>query len=554
MTFAAGELAGSLAEPSGLPPSQSRSPIHRAVVTADQMRQIEGRMFAAGMPIAALMEKVAGLISQWFQAHFPRTAYPTVGILVGPGHNGGDALVVARELYLNRYQVQIYAPFSRLKALTEQHACYARSLGIPITSDVADLASCTVLIDGLFGFGLERPLTGDLVQALETLNQGSQPKISLDLPSGLQTDTGAVLGAALRADHTLCLGLWKRAFFQDQALAWIGQAELIEFGIPGADVWAVLGQPLGVQRLIAADAIAALPLPRPLTSHKYRVGQLLLVAGSRQYTGAALLAGLGVRSSGVGMLTLAVPESLKGVFNGQLPEALVIGCPETGEGAIAHLPEDLDLGQFNTIACGPGLSRFARGTVDQVLASQTPLVLDADGLNLLADRGAASVLTQRSAPTLLTPHPGEFKRLFPNLVDQSPDDQSPDAGALALAAAQQSGAVVVLKGARSAIACPTGRLWYLPASTPALARGGSGDVLTGLMGGLLAQGIARGASSAQQVTLDTALSGVWWHARAAQVAAAERTTLGVDPLTLTKYLNPALVQSFRQPPVPPNAF
>lgn len=507
----------------------------QVIVTAEQMRQIESRLFDAGMPVAALMEKVGGLISSWFQAAFPRATHPQVGVLVGPGHNGGDALVVARELHLNGYQVQVYAPFGRMKELTAQHTRYAASLGISFESDIAPLGSCNVLIDGLFGFGLERAIEGDLAEAVESLNQWPQPCVSIDLPSGIHTDLGAVLGTAIKATYTLCLGLWKRAFFQESALPWVGKAELIPFGIPQADVEAVLGQPAAVQRLTSRVALSCLPLPRPLVTHKYRVGSLLLVAGSRAYGGAALLAALGARASGVGMLTLVVPDSLKLLLHAQLPEALIVGCPETPEGAIAQLPDKIDPNQYSAIACGPGLSRQAGAIFDQVIASHAPLVLDADGLNLLAERNPTTTLAQRSAPTVLTPHMGEFRRLFPEIADQEAD-----AGTAAVEAATRSGAVMVLKGARSAIAHPSGSLWYLPASTPALARGGSGDVLTGLVGGLLAQKAASSSEDPLNGALEAALGGVWWHAQAAQAAAAERTTLGVDPATLAEYLNPTL--------------
>lgn len=514
-------------------------PTQQVIVTADQMRQIEGRLFEAGMPVAALMEKVAGRISGWLQDHFPVAAYPKVGVLVGPGHNGGDALVVARELHLCGYQMQVYAPFERLKELTAQHARYAASLGIPFESDVAALESCNVLIDGLFGFGLERAIEGDLAQAIERLNQWPQPRISIDLPSGIHTDSGAVLGTAVKATHTLCLGLWKRAFFQESALPCLGKADLIPFGIPQADVEAILGQSPAVQRLTSSLALSRLPLPRPLVTHKYQVGSLLLIAGSRAYVGAALLAALGARASGIGMLTLAVPESLKLLLHAQLPEALIVGCPETPEGAIASLPNTLALDKYSAIACGPGLSRHTGTVIDQVLDSNVPLVLDADGLNLLSERAPVATLSRRSAPTLLTPHMGEFRRLFPEIAAQEMD-----AGTAAITAAAHSKAVIVLKGARSAIAAPNGSLWYLPASTPALARGGSGDVLTGLIGGLLAQQNLDSSKDLYNRAVEAALGGVWWHAEAAQVAAAERTELGVDPATLAEYLNPTLAACF----------
>ena len=168
-----------------------------------------------------------------------------------------------------------------------------------------------------------------------------------------------------------------------------------------------------------------------------------------------------------------------------------------------------------------------------MLGCDRPLLLDADGLNILADLDPVQILSQRSAPTVLTPHPGEFKRLFPTMMDRNPDP-----GQAAQAAAQTSQAVVALKGARVAIAHPQGQLWFNPESTPALARGGSGDVLTGLIGGLMAQKSAIGeVDSHLSSAFDAALCGVWWHAQAGLLAAQERTELGVDPRTLAGYLN-----------------
>ncbi|MEO1067682.1 MAG: NAD(P)H-hydrate dehydratase, partial [Cyanobacteria bacterium J06638_6] len=458
-----------------------------------------------------------------------------------PGHNGGDALVVGRELASQGYDVQVYTPATQHKPLTAAHLRYVRYLGIPV---VEELTPCDLLIDGLFGFGLERPIAGAMAAAVGAINRMGCPVVSIDLPSGLHTDTGVVQGTAVQATHTLCLGLWKRAFYQDQALAYQGQPQLIDFDIPRSAIESGLGTFPPVRRATLSTIRSRLPIPRPPDTHKYRVGQLLLVAGSRPYAGAALLSALGARASGVGMLTLAVPESLRLMTAAQVPEALVVGCPETTSGAIARLPEQLDLDRYSAIACGPGLSRDAMAAVQAVINSSTALLLDADGLNLLADLGASNMLLQRQAATLLTPHRGEFERLFPEVLTDGMER-----GTAAQMAARQSGAVVLLKGACTAIAHPEGSLWYVPDSTPALARGGSGDVLTGLVGGLLAQGMATASPDATDAidraldaTLDAALTGAWWHGQAARTAAAERTELGVDGVHLNQYLNPVLAQ------------
>jgi hydroxyethylthiazole kinase-like uncharacterized protein yjeF len=293
------------------------------IVTAAQMQAIEARVFEAGMPVAALMEKVAGVMVRWLRDQYPLCR---VGVLVGPGHNGGDALVVARELSLLGYEVQVHCPFGRLKPLTTQHHQYVRSLGVPISDQGDSLGDCDVWVDGLFGFGLDRSVEGTLAALIQELNSRSQPIVSIDLPSGIHTDSGAVLGTAIRATQTLCLGLWKQAFVQETALPYLGVPTLIDFGLPLADIQAVLGETPVVQRLSPQAAIATLPLSRDLNVHKYRVGHLLVIAGSRQYAGAAgyVERGHGQRGrdadpSGSGIFAVSIGESFAGSTGGGLP-------------------------------------------------------------------------------------------------------------------------------------------------------------------------------------------------------------------------------------------
>ncbi|HEY9607856.1 NAD(P)H-hydrate dehydratase [Allocoleopsis sp.] len=514
-----------------------REQIEQVIVTAQQMREIEGRIFEAGMPVAALMEKVAGLLSRRIQKRYPLSGYRRIGVLVGPGHNGGDASVVARELHLQGYEVLIYRPIAKPKELTSQHTQYAASLGIPVYEQIQPLQNCDLIIDGLFGFGQTRSISGEIADAIQQLNQWSQPVVSIDLPSGIHTDTGEVLGTAVRATRTFCLGLWKLAFLQDQALEYIGEAELIDFGIPPSDVWAILGQPAGMLRMTATMARNYLPLPRPAVTYKYKEGHLLLICGSRRYAGGAILTGLGARASGVGMLSIAVPESLKPLLVSHLPEALIIGCPETPEGAIAHLPESIDLGDYSAIACGPGLTREAKPVVQHVLEAECPLVVDADALNILAELRTIPTLLRRKTPTVLTPHVGEFKRLFPDSASLLPDRVS-----AVWKASQLSRAVVLFKGARTAIAHAGSSVWLIPESTPALARGGSGDVLTGLIGGLVAY-----PSLSEQPLEAIVATAAWWHAQAGILAAQERTELGVDAFTLTQYLTQVVRSTLLMP-------
>ena len=521
--------------------TKDKEQIHQIVVTAAQMRAIETRVFDAGMPVAALMEKVAGMVARRIQELYPHPQ--RVGFLVGPGHNGGDALVVARELHFQGYPITIYSPFAKFKELTGQHARYLASLGFHPSDDISILQECDLIVDGLFGFGLEKPLTEPITTAINQINQWPHPILSIDIPSGLHTDTGEVLGDSIRATRSFCLGLWKLGDLQDKALEYIGIPELIDFDLPIADIEAVLGNPAPIRRITPKVALANLPLPRAVAGHKYQFGHLLLICGSRQYAGAAILAGLGARATGVGMLSIAVPESIKPILHGQLPEALIIGCPETATGTISNLPEHIDLHSYDAIACGPGITTAPQPLIATILSVNEPLILDADALNIIAQLSAIAPLSYRKFPTIITPHPGEFKRLFPHL-EASLAKNRVEAAQIA---ATESNTVVLLKGARVVIARPEkfgGETWINPQSTPALARGGSGDVLTGLLGGLIAQS---GRFSIPESTTKINLFGavqtaVWWHARAGEIAAGELTEIGVDPLTLTKYLLSAIRQ------------
>jgi NAD(P)H-hydrate epimerase len=272
-----------------------------------------------------------------------------------------------------------------------------------------------------------------------------------------------------------------------------------------------------------------LPIARNPIAHKYEVGHLLLVVGSQKYGGAALLAAMGAKATGVGMLSIAVPNSLKSLILAQVPDALVIGCPETESGAIASLP-DLDLQKYQALACGCGLSVEAFPIVEQVLNSDRPLVLDADGLNALASMGKSQItpkLNQRTSALIMTPHWGEFCRLFPELseVERLEALQT---------AVNQTQATILLKGARTAISFPhgaTSQTWINPESTSALARGGSGDVLAGLIGGMLGQGL---------MANDAAIAATVWHSQTAIWLASQRTEMGVDPVTLAQNLLPFL--------------
>jgi hydroxyethylthiazole kinase-like uncharacterized protein yjeF len=517
-----GQLEGLMATSLTIAPEDCDS----LIVGADQMGAIEERLFALGMPVAALMEKAALALSTAIQREYPLAQFPRAGVIAGPGHNGGDALVAARELWLAGYQVTVYAPLPRLKPLTQSHAQYAKALGIPWRTDLEEAENQDFWLEGLFGVGQTWPLGAELSRWVTILNNSPAPTVSIDVPAGLHSDTGEVLGVAVVAERSFCLGLWKRVYFQDAALAYAGRPSLLDIGVPASVAAEILANAPRTQRFTRRHLQARLPLSRPLTTHKYQQGRTLLVCGSRRYPGSAVLAALGARASGVGMLSIAAPASLQSLLIQHCPEAIVIPCEETPEGAVAALPT-LDLSQFQTLAVGPGLTLAAAPLVTELLTAPVPLILDADALNVVAAESSLPTLTRRSKPTLLTPHLGEFRRLFPEIATQ-------DRIAAAQEAARQSQTFVLFKGARTIIAAPEGETWLITDSTPALARGGSGDVLTGLLAGLGAQGVSPWQDLAALAAL--------WQAETALGLAQQRTVLGVDPVTLAQSLIAALKQ------------
>lgn len=487
------------------------------LVSAPEMASIEEKLFCAGMPVAALMEKVSLKVAHRIQVLFPQDLYPEIGILAGIGHNGGDGLVVARELALDGRRIRVWIGEGEAKPLTEQHQSYLDYLSVPFVSAPEELIGSNLLIDALFGIGLNRPLSGIWEKAIAWANQSGIPIVSIDIPSGIHSENGSVLGIAIRAQTTFCLGLWKRGLWQDPALDYLGNLERIDFGIPNV----ALQQDFPVRLLLPAEITSIFASPLSLTTHKYQQGSLLLICGSQQYGGAAILTALGSRPSGAGMVTVAVPRSLKSVLYQWVPEMLIHGCLETSSGSIQSL-EDLDPTEYTAIGIGPGLSSEVVPLIQYLLQAtpEIPWVLDADGLNSLAQIGIQS-LRLRQATTILTPHLGEFRRLFPEICLQ-------DRILAAQQAAHLSQSIVVLKGARTIIADPTGQTRINPESTPALARGGSGDVLTGLIAGILAQ---------KKSGLEAASAGVWWHSQTALSMIKQRGITGVDPVHLAAELS-----------------
>ena len=501
------------------------------LVSGAAMAALEQQLFANGLPVEALMEKAAlamsqRLLEQHGQALLERGAL----VLVGPGHNGGDGLVIARELHLAGMAVRIWSPFERHKPLTERHLHYARWLGITQLASPPDPSDPALWIDALLGSGQQRPAGATIESLLEARRQRRPGHlVAIDVPTGLCADSGQLTGSvAAQACRTYAIGLLKTGLIQDQALAWVGQLERIELGLPPAVLAALPSQqPLAL--LPNDGATAPWPSGDPAAG-KYQRGRLLLLAGSEAYRGAAHLALAGARASGCGSLRAALAGTLAHSLWQMFPEVVLAQQLASGSGGQLLLgglaPEQL--ARLDVLLVGPGLG-LGEGDNGHAAPSNSEakawghlqrfaglLVLDADGLNRLAQAkahgrdGASTWLQQRQGPTWLTPHRGEFGRIFPDLAAASPLEAASEA-------AQRSGTTVLLKGARSVVAAPDGRRWQLLTADPRAARAGLGDVLAGYAAGLGARGRASTGHSEPSLLALAALA----HAEAGRRAAQQ---------------------------------
>jgi NAD(P)H-hydrate epimerase len=346
------------------------------------------------------------------------------------------------------------------------------------------LASSDILIDALLGTGLSSAVTGIYREAIDLINSVEKPVIAVDIPSGLQADTGAILGRAIRATLTVTCGLPKLGLYVDAGIDRAGIIRVVDIGIPSAYVDAIESRTL----LLTLDsAFQSLPERAP-SSHKGTFGHAGIIAGSVGKTGAAALAARAALRVGAGLVTVATPSSVNDVLEAKLLEAMTMPLPETKARTLARsgLDRVLAFMQARTaIAIGPGLSTHPE-TVELVQSLMKhldrPSVLDADALNAMT--GRASLLTECKTPPILTPHPGEMARLE---IDATPQTVNADRIGTARRFARERGVFIVLKGARTVVARPDGLVAICPTGNPGMATAGTGDVLTGMIVGLLAQ-------------------------------------------------------------------
>lgn len=514
------------------------------VVTPDRMREIDHRAITGmGIPSLVLMENAGtGLVD----AIIERSGEKRLGVSVvcGPGNNGGDGMVAARHLHDLGHEVVVYLAAAR-SAFSGDAKVQLKSLtrmDVPVTVLSSDASfqraarrvqESDVAVDALFGTGLARPVEGRFARCVELINRCAGLVVSADIPSGLNGLTGLPMGETVAADVTVTFAFPKTGLVLYPGAQYCGQLVVADIGIPG-----IVIQDLAADGEVIDDThVLEVYQDRWEDSHKGDFGHLLVCAGSTGKTGAGILAALAALRAGAGLVTLALPASVCHQADVALPEVMTEPLPETHDGSISddslHALERL-VRERSALAIGPGLSTN-ENTVDMVREVMSwngfPAVADADALNALA--GNLGILGKRNQATVLTPHPGEMGRLLGVTAAEVQADRIGAARRLA----DLTGGIAVLKGARTVVATPDGRFSINPTGNPGMATGGSGDVLTGIIGGLLAMGCDPGAA---------ARAAVFFHGVAGDLASREVTEHCLIAGDIIDHMGPALKTIFSE--------
>jgi hydroxyethylthiazole kinase-like uncharacterized protein yjeF len=477
-----------------------------ALLTAAEMGRADALTIAGGVPGIDLMEAAGAAVADVAAALVPEGP---VLVLAGPGNNGGDGFVAARRLADAGRAVTLMLLGDPARLAGDAAIARDRWPG-PVIPAALPLPDAAVAIDALFGAGLDRPLGGAAAGLVAALNAAPVPVVAVDVPSGLAADSGRPLGPCVEATATVTFFRRKPGHLLYPGRALCGRVHLADIGIPAT----VLAE-IAPRRFENAPGLWAAELRWPgWAGHKYSRGHALVVSGPVARTGAARLAAGAALRAGAGLVTLASPGGALAVNAAHLTAVMLRRCDDGP--ALAAI---LDDPRFTAVALGPGLGTGAaeRAMVLAALGAPAAAVLDADALTAFADDPGTlfAAIAGRTAPVVLTPHEGEFARLFPDL--------GPDSGPRsdrARTAAERSGAVVVLKGADTVIAAPDGRLAINSNAPPWLATAGSGDVLTGIIAGLAAQGMP---------AWQAVCAGVWMHGAAGTEAGPGLTAEDLAP-------------------------
>lgn len=498
------------------------------LVTADEMREMDRRTIEDwGMPGVVLMENAGRAIADLCDRLLQEMAPGRTVVVAGKGNNGGDGFVVARWLHWAGHEVEVLllAEGDELSGDAATNYRFAKRMGVAIreqaTRAVMDerLAGARLIVDGVLGTGVSGEVRGSAREAIEAMNAADAPVVAVDIPTGVDGDSGAILGDAVWAAYTVTMAVPKIGLYQYPGRERCGEIMVAPIGMPRE-----LTEAEELRTNLTQESDAAWMLPgRSPDMHKGDAGRLLVIAGSVGMTGAAAMTALAATRSGAGLVYVACPESLNDVLETKCTEVLTRPMPETDARSLALAAEER-LVEFadgmDAVVLGPGLSQddeSAELARRLAMRLELPMVIDADGLNAFA--GRAEQLRERPAPTVITPHPGEFARLTERSIGEVQADRLSAARDLA----RRAEVIVLLKGAGTVIAAPDGEAWVNPTGNAGLASGGTGDVLSGMIGAFLAGG---------STALQAAVAGAFYHGRAAEIAAGPGERGLVAPMLL----------------------
>jgi NAD(P)H-hydrate epimerase len=494
------------------------------------MGEVDRATIESGIPGLMLMENAARRVVEYVAEHCSPISEQRIAVVCGKGNNGGDGLAIARQLHVGFRPRVLLAVLTcdpaELRGDAAQNLAMLRASGLEITRDFGpELQAATLVIDAVLGTGLKGPAEGPARDAIREINRLSSAKVvAVDIPSGLSGDSGALPGEYVRADATVTFTAPKVCHSMPPACDLMGDLRIAPIGSPPS----LFEDDARIRlALVTPESIAPLFAPRAKDANKGQFGHLLVVAGSRGKSGAAAMAGLAGLRAGAGLVTVACPESALASVAAHTPELMTEPLPETPAGGIGRAAYDriAELAQKCTLtAMGPGIGTGdeTRDVVLRLFAElDKPMVVDADALNCLA---GSSTWSGAKRLRILTPHPGEMSRLTGRGIPEIQTDRISAARAFAT----ERKAIVVLKGERTLIGFPDGRVWINPTGSPAMATGGTGDILTGMIGGLLGQFPA---------SVGLAIAGaVYLHGFAGEIAARHLTEQCVIATDLLRYL------------------
>lgn len=487
------------------------------VLTAEEMRDLDRRATEeCGIPSILLMENAGRAVSDAATEMVGQAEGSFILVVAGPGNNGGDGFVAARHLDKRGACVRVFyfgdREAAKGDALTNIVIAEKMGLNIDCSSDLGELRRLAdhadLVIDALLGTGVKGEVRQPQADAIKAMNESESPVLSVDIPSGVNADTGAVGGCAVLADMTVTFAFPKVGLLTGAGISCTGDLIIADIGIPDT-----LTKDVGLQRYtcLLDEWVAGLDLPaRQPNAHKGTFGHCAIVAGSVGMTGAATLAVAGALRIGTGLVTLLVPESLNDIMEAKVTEAMTIPIPQGRSRAfgMASLDRVLEyVEKWDSSVIGPGFGRdedTVAFTLELFRRITKPAIVDADALYAVSTD--VSVLKQCKAPLVITPHPGEMAALLGTSAAEVQSNRLETARAFA----NEHNVVVVLKGAGTVVAVPDGAAYINTTGTPGMATGGTGDVLSGMIGGLLAQG---------QSPREAACAAVYLHGRAGELAA-----------------------------------